>query len=154
MLYPLNALYHVQQQFSGHLREKVYIVWSKGGMYSNSKVHGANMGPIWGRQDPGGPHVGPMNFAIWVCHWTGRVKIWCVCVAFTWTEKWNKIKLHMPSFVRTSIVFSIIVMNKLILWYTNHCKWHKHIYLRFWSCSSLAQVVAISDQQSGRHTSS
>ena len=24
-----------------------------------------NMGPIWGRQDPGGPHVGPMNFAIW-----------------------------------------------------------------------------------------
>ena len=32
----------------------------------DSKVHGANMGPIWGRQDPGGPHVGPMNFAIWV----------------------------------------------------------------------------------------
>ena len=30
-----------------------------------SKVHGANMGPIWGRQDPSGPHVGPMNFAIW-----------------------------------------------------------------------------------------
>ena len=23
------------------------------------------MGPIWGRQDPGGPHVGPMNLAIW-----------------------------------------------------------------------------------------
>ena len=31
----------------------------------DSKVHGANMEPIWGRQDPGGPHVGPMNFAIW-----------------------------------------------------------------------------------------
>ena len=31
----------------------------------DSKVHGANMGPIWGRQDPGGPHVGPMNSAIW-----------------------------------------------------------------------------------------
>ena len=31
----------------------------------DSKVHGANMGPIWGRQDPGGPHVGPMKFAIW-----------------------------------------------------------------------------------------
>ena len=31
----------------------------------DSKVHGANMGPIWGRQDPGGPNVGPMNFAIW-----------------------------------------------------------------------------------------
>ena len=31
----------------------------------DSKVHGANMGPIWGWQDPGGPHFGPMNFAIW-----------------------------------------------------------------------------------------
>ena len=31
----------------------------------DSKVHGAIMGPIWGRHDPGGPHVGPMNFAIW-----------------------------------------------------------------------------------------
>ena len=30
----------------------------------DSKVHGANMGPIWGRQDPGGPHVCPMNFVI------------------------------------------------------------------------------------------
>ena len=45
-------------------------------LYPNSKVHGANMGPISGRQDPGGPHVGPMNFGIWVglpselsCYW-------------------------------------------------------------------------------------
>ena len=34
---------------------------------SDSKVHGVNMGPIWGQQDPGGPHVGPMNFDIWGC---------------------------------------------------------------------------------------
>ena len=34
--------------------------------YRDSKVHGANMGLIWGRQDPGGPHAGPMNLAIWV----------------------------------------------------------------------------------------
>ena len=31
----------------------------------NSKFHGTNMGPIWGRQHPGGPHVGPMNVVIW-----------------------------------------------------------------------------------------
>ena len=32
----------------------------------DSKVYGANMGPTWDRQDPGGPHVvGPMNLAIW-----------------------------------------------------------------------------------------
>ena len=34
-------------------------------MIPESKVLGANMGPIRGRQDPGGPHVGPMSFAIW-----------------------------------------------------------------------------------------
>ena len=34
--------------------------------YRDSKVHGANMGPIWGRQDPGGPHDGLMNFVMWV----------------------------------------------------------------------------------------
>ena len=33
--------------------------------HPDSKVHGDNMGPIWGRQDPGGLHVGPMNFVIW-----------------------------------------------------------------------------------------
>ena len=33
--------------------------------HPDSKVHGANMGSIWDRQDPDGPHVGPMNFAIW-----------------------------------------------------------------------------------------
>ena len=31
----------------------------------DNKVHEANMGLVWGLQDPGGPHVGPMNFAIW-----------------------------------------------------------------------------------------
>ena len=39
------------------------LIWFN---FPDSKVHGANMGPIWGRQDPGGPHVGPMNLAIWV----------------------------------------------------------------------------------------
>ena len=35
-------------------------------IFPDNKVHGANMGSIWGWQDPGGPHVGPMSFAIWV----------------------------------------------------------------------------------------
>ena len=30
----------------------------------DSKVYEAYMGPTWGRQDPGGPHVGPMNLAL------------------------------------------------------------------------------------------
>ena len=47
---------------------------------SDSKVHGANMGPIWGRHDPGGPQVGPMNFAIWVVRKMAAILSWPPCV--------------------------------------------------------------------------
>ena len=40
------------------------------GTNPDNKVHGANMGPIWGRQDPGEHHVGHMNFDIW--EWKGK----------------------------------------------------------------------------------
>ena len=73
------------------------------GAFPNSKVHGINIGPIWGRQDPGGPHVGPVNFAIWVDnvmawkrfphYWpfvrvihfssTSNVELWCFYVVWT-----------------------------------------------------------------------
>ena len=66
-----------------HFCYMFYMIWYE--TYPDSKVHGANMGPIWGRQDPGGPHVGPMNFAIWVPlvvntsrHWIGRVWQWLI----------------------------------------------------------------------------
>ena len=43
----------------------------------DSKVHGANLGPTWGRQDPVGPHVGHVNLAIWECApcslWSGAI---------------------------------------------------------------------------------
>ena len=48
---------------------KVYLHVSR---FPDSKVHGANMGSIWVRQDPGGPHICPMNFASWV------VPLWVV----------------------------------------------------------------------------
>ena len=35
--------------------------------HPDSKVHEAYMGPAWGRQDPGGPHFGPVNLAIRAC---------------------------------------------------------------------------------------
>ena len=44
-------------------------------IHPGSKVHGANMGLIWGRQDPGGPHVSPMNYLgryIWA---NGRTRV-------------------------------------------------------------------------------
>ena len=39
--------------------------WTSHGYNAASKVQGGKMGHIWGRQDPAGPHVGPMNFVIW-----------------------------------------------------------------------------------------
>ena len=42
-----------------------FTQWIAAHSTPDSKVLGANMGPIWGRQDPCGPHVGPMNLAIW-----------------------------------------------------------------------------------------
>ena len=48
------------------VQDLIYVLLSASAiLHPDSKVHGANMGPTWGRQDPGGPHVGPMNFAIW-----------------------------------------------------------------------------------------
>ena len=43
------------------------IFWSNHVLLSDpdSKAHGANMGPIWVLSAPDGPHVGPINFAIW-----------------------------------------------------------------------------------------
>ena len=51
---------YIQRYFQGR-RQQAAVSMNN----PDSKVHGANMGPIWGRQGPGGPHVGPMNFAIW-----------------------------------------------------------------------------------------
>ena len=52
-----SVLYHVRTMFIG---------------YPDYKVHGANMGPIWGRQDPCGPNDGPMNFSICVINQAHR----------------------------------------------------------------------------------
>ena len=52
----------------------------------DSKVHGANMGPAWGRQDPGGPHVGHINLAIWVqilLNFVATVQF-AICQSISW----------------------------------------------------------------------
>ena len=54
----------------------------------DSKVNGANMGPTWGRQDPGGPRVGPMNLAIWDVSFIGSS-----------ADTWNKYSVECDSTV-------------------------------------------------------
>ena len=43
----------------------ITLTFRANGGNPDSNVHGANTGPIWGWQDSGGSHVGPMNLAIW-----------------------------------------------------------------------------------------
>ena len=60
-----------------------------------SKVRGANMGPIWGRQDPGGRYAGSRNFAIWGgMVMAGDAKLWfCFSLMHTQPKRghvpWN-----------------------------------------------------------------
>ena len=63
------------------------------------KVHGAHVGPIWGRQDPGGPHVGPMNLAIWgisreICPW-----FCCALFLLNYSSWWIYVN-YLPKFPR------------------------------------------------------
>ena len=57
--------------------------------YHDRKFYEVNMGPTWGRQDPGGPHVGPVNLAFWV-YLENKVFLW---IPFT-----KDSISHLPSF--------------------------------------------------------
>ena len=59
--------YTIQLKHDTHGSRFVLLWWlDTGQIYPDSKIHGANLGSTWGRQDPGGPHVGHMSLAIWV----------------------------------------------------------------------------------------
>ena len=63
-----SIAYHFKIVVQSTKFENGYVFYWACDYFPDSKVHGANMGPIWGRQDPGGSHVGPMNLAIWVTY--------------------------------------------------------------------------------------
>ena len=52
-------------------------------VYSDTKVHGANMGPSWVLSAPDGPHFGPINFAIRVAL-SGYIYVIVVCPQLRW----------------------------------------------------------------------
>ena len=72
-----------------------------------SKVHEAYMGPTWGRQDPGGSHVGPVNLAIRVSIGSGSNRLnWWQAITLTSVDPslWH----HMASLVHISMWFKLI----------------------------------------------
>ena len=58
--------------------------------YTDGKVHGVNMGPTWVLSAPDGPHVGPMNLAIWVWVWCNH---WAYCNG-VWKKNANWQAMH------------------------------------------------------------
>ena len=57
----INVKVGIQESMHGPWSTAKILSTSLANDVPDSKVHGAHMGPIWGRQDPGGP----MNLAIW-----------------------------------------------------------------------------------------
>ena len=55
------------------------------------------MGPIWGREDPGGPHVGPMNLLSgYGLKLPGRFKIWQSSPQLRYRAAWEISGQHDP----------------------------------------------------------
>ena len=94
--------------------------------HPNSKVDGANMGPIWGRQDPDGPHLGPMNFAIWAVHWKPLKKGW-------WCKVWKCSLLAWSCWTNSQVAHDLRCLKSLL---PSDVTWHHK------SRSTLAQVKA------------
>ena len=94
-----------------------YYIWMLRGHpshippFPDSKVHGANMGPIWGRQDPGGPHVDPMNFVLWVDSVVDILGENCLCYNYSEADFMYFASLHV------SVAILPRVRPRNILWW-------------------------------------
>ena len=94
----------------------------------DSKVHGANMGTIWGRQDPGGSHVGPMKF-LWQYMYQG-MEVYATGVN-KWTVMWYKseIVLFVAVFKHGPVyLFYIKYIAKSILSTTNELQGGRNMH--------------------------
>ena len=80
------------------------VSWPQYQNVPDSKVHGSSMGPIWGRQDPGGPNVGPMNFAIW---------------SVIWIDGWHQYYKQHDFRIELLTHYTYVTYIKYVLWITS-----------------------------------
>ena len=106
----------------------------------DGKVHGANMGPIWDQQDPGGPHVVHINFTIWdvisllvdVIKWKYFPRYWPFVMvipltissdAELWCFLWSAPEQTVEQTIKTLVIWDaiVIIMTSLLciifMWY-------------------------------------
>ena len=74
----------------------------------DSKVHGANMGPIKSRQDPRWPPVGPMNFAIL----DGIDWYFLICTRLMFMHEHINLYLHFKSYVPSPACYGFLLFIK------------------------------------------
>ena len=121
--------------------------------FPDSKVHGANMGPIWGWQHPGGPHVGPMNFAIWVYNATRlllRISrlVWSVIlyyILFPWCAVPQIRNFSLHSILRGPLFnhpTSETYEHMLIGWYFLTCYHRQSCWVRLYQSFLVALMQA------------
>ena len=99
----------------------------------DSNVHGANMGPSWGRKDPGGPYLGPMNFAIWVLtHYT--FSWWCDCsfncfwnaIIFSILQCSARMCFHSVFLILIDLIYDLIT---IYVWNFDICVWCLRVFI-------------------------
>ena len=79
-------------------------------VFPDSKVHGANMGPSWGRQDPGGPHDGHMNLTNWdLLDCSGVILQLCRAQCLICS-------VSVPSVTSQSILYCFIESKAIVSW--------------------------------------
>ena len=95
------------------------VVW--GDVCPDNNVNGANMGPTWGRQDPGGPHDGPMNFVIWVAT---IIALEVPVQAMYWTWTCSLLCLLIPWYICYQVPLYWHGLTLIPAWIINyaHCK--------------------------------
>ena len=103
----------------------------------DSKVHGANMGPIWGRQDPGGPHLGAMYIDIWEP----------VCI-YGWASSQPMRRedfayVHLLSLSNTCLCTSSFMVWHLLMYIFYHCLTPAYVHLLslFDTCLCTSSII-------------
>ena len=82
-----SNIFYIPQQLCG-MPLAILWRWIEWRDIPDNKIHGANMGPTGDRQDPGGPHVGPMNYIIW-----DSPLVFIILIKNCW---WNRLLANHP----------------------------------------------------------
>ena len=91
------------------------------------------MGPIWGRQDPGGPHVGPMNLAIWapVSGWLYELWVFVAVVFIIYVD---------IGVLSRYLGYGLVIISHRTMWDVTSCN---YLYMTWIPASGTKIIICI-----------